>query len=645
MPSGPLRLLVVASWYPSIVDPVAGRFVADQVAAAEGTGGATAAVVSFDPADLLGAGGLRSRNAALVRALAGRAVRERPGVFGGTTGTPRFGVARLPVPSGRDPAIGPLHAAEARVSALDALADRWLAGREAAVPLPDVIHAHTVYPDGVAAAHLARRLARPLIVTEHASFVDRLLAEPAIRDRYVDTVRQAACLIVVSRVLAGELVAALPELEERVVVVPNVVDVDGFRPGDPGGRRPEELLFVGYRKPTKGIDTAIEAMVHVRARRPSATLRLIGASPTDAVEARWRRLIAERGLDGAVTLEPPTDRAGVAAAMRRAGLFVHPSPRETFGVVAAEALAAGLPVVAADSGGVTEIVGEGAGPLGAVVPAGDPDRLAAAIIDTLDRAATFDPARLRAAVAERFGADVVGRRLVELYGAAVEGGAGSAEASAPSAPSVGPPGRGPGAAGQARVVVAFDPARLEALRGLTAAARAGVVVATSREAPAAQLAGLAGAALGDLAGRIRGVADARAIGAPRGRLLRLLAAIRHPIAVARRRGWLPGLEHVVETRGSATIREAVRLAQARAAGPVELVCVDGLDYLAAAPLVEAGEAVLAPGGLRWLGDQLDGDAVRSALGWRSRGDGDSGGAGAGGDGDAGGADDLPLPGN
>ena len=102
-----------------------------------------------------------------------------------------------------------------------------------------------------------------------------------------------------------------------------------------------------------------------------------------------------------IAQEPPADRAGVAAAMRRAGIFVHPSPFETFGMVAAEALASGLPVAARRSGGVEEILAGQTG--GAELADGDdPEALADAILRLRSRLAEIDPAAIRATVTGRF---------------------------------------------------------------------------------------------------------------------------------------------------------------------------------------------------------------------------------------------------
>ena len=401
--------------------------------------------------------------------------------------------------------------------------------------------------------------------------------------------------------LARELADALPEIAERIQVVPNAVDVLAFRAAPWTERHPEELLFVGYRRPSKGIGTLLEALALARRTRPALTLRLIGgASPAD--DATWNRRISDLGLAGTVSLEPAADRPAIADAMARAALFVHPSPRETFGVVAVEALASGLPVVATDSGGVTEILGTDPDQFGALVPVDDPERLAAAIVRTLDRPAMFDPVALRASALERYGAASVAERITGVYAEAIAASGGLTDA---------PPGR-PAARskpGRRQVVVAFNPQRAAILARLPAAARAELVVVASGQAATPPVPGMQAVVLTDLEGRVRTLIDAAAVGPRASGLQRWLRVARHPIAFARRRGLLPGLERTILTTGTAAIREA--LAAHAPDGTAELVPVDGMDLLAALPLIESGEALLAGGGLRWLGDR-----ARSAEGSR-----------------------------
>ncbi len=600
----PLDVAVVASWFPSVADIVKGRFVADQVEALAAGGAVRPAVISFDPALLVGSGRLRERLAALVRDQASRAIARSDDLFsvhatGITAGIP---VARLPVSVGRTGSDPHIHALSARRAALAPLTGRWHADPADAglPPRPAVVHAHTAYPDGAAAAYLAARLQAPLVITEHASFVALLLGQPATRAAYLEACRHAARLIAVSRMLADELRQAIPDVADRLVVIPNSVAVDGFRAPPLAERRPDELLFVGYRREIKGLDVLLRAVAMARIQRPAIRLRLIGEPGDRPLESRLQGLAGSLGLTDVVTFEPAAERPTVADAMAQASVFVHASRRETFGIVAAEALASGLPVVATDSGGVSEIVRGGRGPLGEVVPVDDAEAFAAALVDVLDHRASFDPATLRASAVERYAAPSVAAALTRLYGEVLdEAGA----AKHVDRPAFVPSQR----RHQRRVVVALDPDQARFVDMLGPALRAETVLVTSRPwRPVAN--GLAGTVLTDLHGRTQTTADGFLLGPVGAGWRRYFRALRHPLALARRRGWLPDVEDIVARRGAAAVREAIVLAEGAGdtgtdGSRARLVCVDGLDYVAAAPVIAAGGAELEAGGARWLGDR------------------------------------------
>lgn len=589
--TSPIDVLVVASWFPAYDDAAAGRFVADQAEAVAATGRARVSVVSFDAARLSGGAAARGRQAkAVLRAGVAGVGAAMPTFVAPAWGVePTLPVARLTIPDGQTAEAGPAHGSVHRAALLDALGGRLRA--TGAVGSGGVVHAHTVYPDGAAAVALADRLGWPLVVTEHSSFVAKIVAVPAQREAYARTLRRAHRTLAVSEMLAGELRAAFPDEADRIEVLPNAVPLDHFAPGDPAARVPDELLFVGYRKATKGIENLLRAVAAARDRRPSIRLRLLGRSPDVPTEARWLDLVDELGLVGIVTFEDPVDRAGIAAAMRRASLFVHPSPRETFGVVAVEALASGLPVVATDSGGVTEILGRDPEALGAIVPIDDPAALGAAIVEVLERRGAFEPEALRAAVERRFGALYVAERLLVVYREAL-GAQAAADHPAASVPTAGVPQLG------RTVVVALDRARAALrLRPLPDGLRARIDLVTSSEPLDIDLPIVRSVTEVSIdtdwrppvpAGRRprRGLA---------GRLERLAT---DPIGtVLRRLGRGAGSE--VSLR-PATV--AIERLVAGAGEPLQLLALDGHDHLAAAPLIAKGPARASAGGLRWLAD-------------------------------------------
>ncbi len=597
----PIDVLVVSSWFPAYDDIGSGRFVADQTEAIAATGATRPVVVSFDGARLSGGAQSRTRQAETVLSNSIAAVRTASPLFiSPAVGVdPMLPVARLSTADGQTRTAGVEHAVFQRESVLGALAERLTNGRgsergQAGGPYAGgVVHAHTVYPDGAAAVAIAERLGWPLVITEHSSFVERIIATPALRARYASALARAHAVLAVSEMLARELRAMFPTHAAKIAVLPNAVPLELFRSRPLDERIEDQLLFVGYRKPSKGIETILQAVAIAHARRASITLRLLGRSPDDAVEARWQALAAELGISDVVSFEPSVDRAAIAEAMAGASIFVHPSPRETFGVVAVEALASGLPVVATDSGGVSEILGPAPDDVGALVAVADPNALADAILRTIERRASFDPAVLRATVDRRFGAAFVAERLLVVYREALRSlPDGDAAPSAGFAASVA--GR---PVPRQTAIVALDRTRAaQRLASLPGALRARLDVVTSAEPSGIQLP------------PIRRLIEVRVdtswqprapLGARRGGLAGRLARLAgDPIGTVQRRlGRGAGSPSSLRP-ATAAIRRLVSGADQA----LEVIPLDGHDHLAMESLVANGTVHLSSGGLRRLAD-------------------------------------------
>jgi glycosyltransferase involved in cell wall biosynthesis len=263
-------------------------------------------------------------------------------------------------------------------------------GLRAAPLRPDVIHAHFF----LAAAPAVVLGRAPVVATEHWSVF--MPEDPATLSRSLRSIARLALGRTAAVTAPSEALArALPV---PAAVVPNVVDTVLFHPG--GEREPRRLVAAGLFYDAKGFDVLIEAVARVRAAR----LDLVGdGASRPALEALAERTGADVAFHGVVT------KPDLAELMRRADLCVSASRYENNPVVLLEALASGLPVVATAVGGVPELVGAD----GLLVPPADPAALAGAIEEALGR--DFDRADIAARARARYGAERIGRELVELY--------------------------------------------------------------------------------------------------------------------------------------------------------------------------------------------------------------------------------------
>lgn len=229
----------------------------------------------------------------------------------------------------------------------------------------------------------------------------------AIAARERRELRRARCISVTSRVTERQIREIVPPSTILVPVAAGVPDELFELP-----RREEEYLLYFGRIDwfQKGIDTLLRGFSLLAERRPGVELRVAGrGKDLDRARAFAAELgIAERvRFLGAV---PGAERDRLFAGAR---VLLMPSRFEGFGMVAAEAMAAGVPLVAAAAGSLPEVVGGPDG--GRLVPPDDPAALAAAVESLLaDDAARHALSRTARLSAERFRWDAVARQHLEF---------------------------------------------------------------------------------------------------------------------------------------------------------------------------------------------------------------------------------------
>lgn len=194
---------------------------------------------------------------------------------------------------------------------------------------------------------------------------------------------------------------------DRIVVVPN--GVDGRLPPRKPKKRPWVILTVARLRSEKTVDVAVEAMARLPAGHKAVELWIAGDGPE---RARLQALVSERQLADRVSFLG--HREDVPELLRQADAFVLSSRTEGSPNALLEAMAAGLPCVATNVGGVPELIEHGR--TGLLVPPDDPDTLARALAGLLsvpERAVAMGDAA-RAATAD-FSFDRMARRFEAIY--------------------------------------------------------------------------------------------------------------------------------------------------------------------------------------------------------------------------------------
>ena len=277
----------------------------------------------------------------------------------------------------------------------------WIKANET----PDVIHGN-YWLSGVVGHHLKHELGVPFVSTFHT--LARVKAEggdpePRWRDRAEAEIIQCSDAICVSCVEEEEQFRRLyGDPAGRIEIISPGVEHALFAPGDRSAARravgfDEQrplILFVGRIQPLKGPDVAIRALAALE--RDDVQLAIVGGSSGrdgDVQAAEAHALVDELGLHDQVHFIEPQPHHVLSSWYRAANVVLVPSRSESFGLVALEAAACGIPVVASAVGGLLSLVDDG--DTGFLIEGRRPADFAAAmstILDDSDLAATMGAA-------------------------------------------------------------------------------------------------------------------------------------------------------------------------------------------------------------------------------------------------------------
>ncbi len=289
----------------------------------------------------------------------------------------------------------------------------------------DIVHAHGhPYLSSLAAAKLAKRCNKPFVLTQHNTFIEyngiwdnvEKINDLAVGKQ---TLKAAQKIIVISKATQN-YVLSLGADPEKVEVIYNGVDLNRFKlvpqaramvRGKLGIPANAVVALTVRRLVYKnGIDTLLESAMIAAKDNPEVVFLVVGKGPDFAdVKAR----ITQFGIEKNFVLAGFVSDEDLPSYYNAADFFVLPSKSgEGLPLVALEAMACGLPVVATDVGGISEIMIRG---FGKIVAPNNPNVLASAILEWANGESAGLKEKLRQIMTEKYSWDVNVQKLLLVY--------------------------------------------------------------------------------------------------------------------------------------------------------------------------------------------------------------------------------------
>jgi N-acetyl-alpha-D-glucosaminyl L-malate synthase BshA len=245
----------------------------------------------------------------------------------------------------------------------------------------DILHVHYAVPHAIC-AYLAKQMVGDkvkIVTTLHGTDITVLGYDRTLSGIIRFGIEQSDCVTAVSQDLINET-KELFKTTKPIEKIYNFVDKRNYYPRDMSSYRKELapngekiLLHVSNFRPVKRTGDVIRLFELVKQKHHETKLLLIGEGPDTPI---IREMIQERGLQKDVIFMGKQE--DVACIYSLADLLLLTSEKESFGLVALEAMACGKPVIASRAGGIPEVVEDGV--TGYLLPVGDVEGMADKVI-------------------------------------------------------------------------------------------------------------------------------------------------------------------------------------------------------------------------------------------------------------------------
>lgn len=269
-----------------------------------------------------------------------------------------------------------------------------------------IIHAHGAVLNGLLAYFISKKLNVPFVVTEHTGPYSRILDSWLKRNISKFVFNKAATVLVVSEHQKNE-VLKLGISEDKIIVSYNPVNTDLYKLTTASGLK--NIVFVSRLDEFKGGLRTLKAFHKLIEKYPDYTLIIVGEGEEFNVINEY---INSNNLTDKVILKGTLTKPQIAEVLNKSSFFVFPSKHETFGLVVAEALSCGLPVICTNQTAPKEFINKQNGIL---VHPDSVEEIANAMEEMIKNRTNYNPEQIRRQIEERFGLDSFGKKLIAIY--------------------------------------------------------------------------------------------------------------------------------------------------------------------------------------------------------------------------------------
>lgn len=283
---------------------------------------------------------------------------------------------------------------------------------------PNLVHLHWAFPCGMAAPTL-KAAGYPVVITIHGgdwyTNIDNLSLLPLLKE----SMEASDGLICVGKQLFNDISEKLPGLKDKLHHIPHGIDTNLFKPAEDKSSVKEQLnwredkfhlLSIANLYYEKGLDLLVEALAGLNSY--PCHLHIVSANQQSGEKSRVDNIIRENNLQNQITFHPQLPQKDLVPYLQAADVLVSPSRKEGFGLVVAEAIACGTPVLVTRSGGPEEIV---TAETGLLVEPDNPHAIKLGLEELLMKLDQFHSSKLHAEIEERFSQFAKLKKMLKLY--------------------------------------------------------------------------------------------------------------------------------------------------------------------------------------------------------------------------------------